>query len=303
MATDTPKQLGMIGLGRMGSNLVRRLMADGHHCVVFDLDSNPIRKLVEEGATGADDLEGLVSELSPPRVVWLIVPAGHVQDTVDRLASVLSSPDRVAKAGAEYVVSTAHAAVAATGRFHFAVSGGRTPWAMFDLTNLDVPWKASAIYQVDERVAPRHDPDRNLSHVLDHLGEAPVEVVPMPVESDELDAAAAEYARRFPTRFDLVHLGLGQDGHTASLVLRDPVLEVTDRLVSPCRNAYQGHRRMNLTHPALARARQLMWLVTGQEKREAVALLLAGDSGIPAVRVGAGASLILADVAAAGESG
>jgi 6-phosphogluconate dehydrogenase len=102
MATDNPMQLGMIGLGRMGANLVRRLMADGHRCVVFDVDAKPIRELVEEGATGADELERLVAELSPPRVVWLMVPAGHVQGTVDRLAELLGSGDTIVDGGNSY---------------------------------------------------------------------------------------------------------------------------------------------------------------------------------------------------------
>jgi 6-phosphogluconolactonase len=213
-------------------------------------------------------------------------------------------PDSVARAGAEYVASTARAAVAGTGRFRFAVSGGRTPWAMFDhLTKLDMPWETTFIYQADERVAPRDHPDRNLLHLLEHLGEVPVEIVPMPVENADLDAAADEYARLLPNRFDLVHLGLGQDGHSASLVPGDPVLEVTDRLVAPCQSIYQGRRRLTLTYPALALAGQLLWLVTGQDKRGALERLLAGDTGIPAALVEAGASLILADAAAVGENG
>lgn len=217
---------------------------------------------------------------------------------------VLPDPDGVAMAAAEYVASTGRGALTATGAFRLAVSGGHTPWAMFaDLTDIDMPWSDTVMYQVDERVAPRDDPERNLSHLLEWVGELAGEIVPMPVEADDLDAAAYEYARRLPARFDLIHLGLGEDGHTASLVPGDPVLEVTDRLVSPCQSYYQGRRRLTLTLPALARAQQLMWLVTGHEKREALQRLLDGDTGIPAGRVEAGASLILADSAAAGESG
>jgi 6-phosphogluconate dehydrogenase len=102
MPTDTPMQLGMVGLGRMGANLVRRLMADGHHCVVFDVDAKPIRELVEEGATGADELERLVATLAPPRVVWLMIPAGYVQETVDRLAELLNSGDTIIDGGNSY---------------------------------------------------------------------------------------------------------------------------------------------------------------------------------------------------------
>lgn len=217
---------------------------------------------------------------------------------------VLPDPDSDAKAAAEYVASTGRAAVTATGTFRFAVSGGHTPWPMFAyLTKLDMPWSNTVMYQVDERVAPRDDPERNLFHLLEWVGDSAVEIIPMPVEADDLDAAADEYARRLPARLDLIHLGLGRDGHTASLVPGDPVLEVTDQLVSPCQIYYRGRRRLTLTYPALARAQQLMWLVAGQEKREPLERLLSGDTGIPAGRVEAGASLIFADSAAAGENG
>lgn len=102
MATDTPMQVGMIGLGRMGSNLVRRLIADGHQCVVFDVDAALTDELVAEGATGADDLEILVAKLTTPRIVWLMIPAGYVQDTVDRLAGVLSAGDTIIDGGNSY---------------------------------------------------------------------------------------------------------------------------------------------------------------------------------------------------------
>jgi 6-phosphogluconolactonase len=120
----------------------------------------------------------------------------------------------------------------------------------------------------------------------------------MPVTDADLDSAAAAYAAALPERFDLVHLGLGPDGHTASLVPGDPVLAVQDRLVA-LTQPYQGHRRMTLTYPALARADQLLWLITGADKRDPLARLLAGDDSIPAGRVRAGRSLILADRAAA----
>jgi 6-phosphogluconolactonase len=206
----------------------------------------------------------------------------------------------VAAKAAAYVAAQAREAVAARGRFTFAVSGGHTPWAMFaELTEQDMPWADVELFQVDERAAPEGDPDRNLTHLRQSIGEAPARVHPMPVNDADLDVAAAAYATVLPQRFDLVHLGLGPDGHTASLVPGDPVLEITDILVAVTQ-PYQGHRRMTLTYPALTRADQLLWLVTGADKRGPLAKLLAGDESIPAGRVLATHSLVLADEAAAG---
>ncbi|MCP4434787.1 MAG: 6-phosphogluconolactonase [Actinomycetia bacterium] len=206
----------------------------------------------------------------------------------------------VATAAAEHVVARAARAVADHGSFHFAVSGGHTPWAMFAvLAERDMPWEQSVIYQVDERMAPADDPDRNLAHLHEALAGAPAAVVAMPVEAPDPDAAAASYAAELPDRFDLVHLGLGPDGHTASLVPGDAVLDVTDRLVAPTAGEYQGRRRMTLTYPGLARAERLLWLVTGDTKVDPLRALLSGDTSIPAGRVEAGESLIMADRAAA----
>jgi 6-phosphogluconolactonase len=217
---------------------------------------------------------------------------------VEHSVEAQPDPGAVARAGATFVAARARDAVAARGSFHFAVSGGHTPWAMFaELAGEDMPWESVVVYQVDERVAPADDPDRNLHHLREALGAAPARVRPMEVEDPDLDAAAASYAAALPGQFDLVHLGLGPDGHTASLVPGDPVLDVTDRLVG-LTEPYQGRVRMTLTYPALARARQIMWLITGDDKKAALAKLLAGDPSIPAGRVEAAASLILADQAA-----
>jgi 6-phosphogluconolactonase len=161
-----------------------------------------------------------------------------------------------------------------------------------------MPWAQVELFQVDERVAPDGDPDRNLTHLRQSIGDVPAQVHPMPVNYPDLDAAAADYAAVLPERFDLMHLGLGPDGHCASLVPGDPVLEVTDKLVGVTQ-PYQGHQRMTLTYPALARADQLLWLVAGADKRGAMAKLLAGDESIPAGRVRATRSLIMADESAA----
>lgn len=206
----------------------------------------------------------------------------------------------VAVKAARYVAQLARAAAGARGSFTFAVSGGHTPWAMFaELAAADMPWAQTQLFQVDERVAPDGDPDRNLTHLRESIDGAPARVHPMPVTDPDLAAAAAGYASSLPAQFDLVHLGLGPDGHTASLVPGDPVLTVTGELVA-LTEPYQGHQRMTLTYPALARADQLLWLVTGADKKDALARLLGGDQSIPAGRVRANRSLVLADEPAAG---
>jgi 6-phosphogluconolactonase len=167
-----------------------------------------------------------------------------------------------------------------------------------DLMGEEVTWKDMQLFQVDERVAPDGDPDRNLTHLRDSLAGVAAQVVAMPVTDADLQAAAARYAGLLPESLDLLHLGLGPDGHTASLVPSDPVLDVTDRLVAVT-NPYQGHRRMTLTYPALERADQTLWLVAGEDKREALGKLLDSDPSIPAGRVRFQRSTILADVAAA----
>ncbi len=563
MATDKPMQLGMIGLGRMGANLVRRVMGDGHRCVVYDVSADAVKALETEGATGATSLEDFIAQLEQPRCMWIMVPAAIVQGTLDQLAGLLDEGDIVIDGGNSYyrddivraeqlarkkihyvdcgtsggvwglergyclmiggepgpvahlepifktiapggsecsrhtpsrpsgrdrtagipplraercrplrqdgpqrrgvrddgrhrrraqhhrprrrrqesldrgrrrddaparsrilsvrdrrgrggrgvatrvgggivarrphrrrlrplpdladfagrvsdsgegrwtveaaietgvpaavitaalyerfesrgngeftdkilsamrvgvrrprrkegvamehelvivpdatslatraaslVAARAGAAVAERGRFTFAVSGGKTPWAMFgELAHEEVPWGAAEIFQVDERVAPDGDPDRNLTHLRQSLGAAPAKVLAMPVEDPDLDGAAAAYSELLPARFDLVHLGLGPDGHTASLVPGDPVLDVSERLVAVTQ-PYQEHRRMTLTYPALARADEILWLISGEDKREALAKLLAGDTSIPAGRVHARHSTILADSSA-----
>jgi 6-phosphogluconolactonase len=216
---------------------------------------------------------------------------------------LVTLPDASALAvrAAELVAAQVRSVVADRGGFTFAVSGGHTPWAMFgELTKEEMPWSAMQIFQVDERIAPDGDPDRNLTQLRTALGDTAAEVVAMPVNEADLEAAAGRYARQLPDAFDLIHLGLGPDGHTASLVPGDPVLGVTDRLVGVT-NRYQGHRRMTLTYPGLARANAIVWLVSGADKRDPLTKLLGGDMSIPASRVEAKRSTILADAAAAGD--
>ena len=215
---------------------------------------------------------------------------------------ILADAEAVAERGADLAAAAAQEAVAERGRFTFAVSGGRTPWTMFAGLYGKMPWERVTIFQVDERVAPDGDPDRNLTHLLRSLppGGA-ADVRPMPVWANDLEEAAGLYASALPERLDLVHLGLGPDGHTASLVPGDPVLDVTDRDVAvTCE--YQGRRRMTLTYPPLDRARRVLWLVTGEDKADALARLRVGDQSIPAGRVASERAVIVADEASGGES-
>ena len=224
---------------------------------------------------------------------------------------VLPDPDAVARRGAEIIAAEARATAAAGRPFVLAVSGGHTPWIMLrELARQDVPWQAVNIAQVDERVAPAGDPDRNLTHLRESLlTRAPLQpgqIHAMPVELGDLDAAARQYAATLeqlagsPPMLDLVHLGLGPDGHTASLVPGDPVLKVVDRDVA-LTNVYMGHRRMTLTYPALNRARKILWVVTGTEKAAMLARLRASDPSIPAGRIRPENAVVIADRAAVGE--
>ena len=217
----------------------------------------------------------------------------------DLPVEILPDPAAVAHRAAELVHQHALLAVAERGEFRFAVSGGRSPWAMFrDLAHEDFPWAQTSIYQVDERIAPVGDPSRNLTLLQDSLGAVAADLRPMPVNDSDLVVAAEAYARSLPARFDLIHLGLGPDGHTASLVPSDPVLEIRDRDVA-LTGPYMGLARMTVTYPVLERARSLLWLVTGAEKVDALRRLRAHDPSIPAGRVSAEGAMVLADVAAA----
>ncbi len=174
---------------------------------------------------------------------------------------VLADERAAARRGAELIAAAGRSAVAERGSFSLAMSGGRSPWAMLAILGEaeEMPWAQTELFQVDERIASPGSQERNLTHLvlglsIDHQSA----LRPMPVTQRDLDAAAREYESTLPERLDLVHLGLGPDGHTASLVPGDPVLEVDDRRVALTETAYQGHRRMTLTYPALAEARQVI---------------------------------------------
>lgn len=225
---------------------------------------------------------------------------------------ILPDARTAARAAAKYIADKARQAIAERGQFIVAFSGGGTPWQMLrDLAGDAVPWKNVYVVQVDERVAPDGDSDRNLTHLRESLLSQtplpPEQIFAMPVEADDLLAAAASYNQTLraiagsPPVLDLVHLGLGSDGHTASLVPGDPVLDVDDRDVA-LTGVYQGHRRMTLTFSVLNRARDILWLVAGESKLDMLQRLRGGDKTIPAGRVLQTNAIILTDRAAAGRS-
>jgi 6-phosphogluconolactonase len=223
---------------------------------------------------------------------------------------ILPDPGDVASRAAERIAQVAREAVAERGRCALAFSGGATPWRAYRaLAAEDVPWDRVHLFQVDERAAPCGDPDRNYSHLkealIDRIAIPAANVHPMPVDGEDLDEGARRYEsmlRRIagsPPVLDLVQLGLGEDGHTASLFPGDPALQLADTDVAVS-GLYKGRRRMTLTYPAIDRARSILWLVTGSGKSAALSRLRAGDRSIPAGRVRSDRAVLLADRAASG---
>ena len=224
---------------------------------------------------------------------------------------VLDNADMVARKAASIIAGEARKAIASRGQFTLAVSGGKTPWKMLRaLTDEDVPWEGMHILQVDERLAPEGHPDRNMTHLLESLtGVIPLlvgRIHAMPVEEEDPEAAAASYAQTIreiagsPAIIDLIHLGLGPDGHTASLIPGDTVLDMTSRDVA-LTGIYQGRQRLTLTFPIINRAGRILWMITGSEKSEMLKRLLDSDLSIPAGRVSQENAIVLADEDAAGQ--
>jgi len=222
--------------------------------------------------------------------------------------TVASDPLSVARAAARQLAKLCAHSVARRGRAVIALSGGETPWSMLTaLRELDMPWDRLYVAQVDERVAPDGDAQRNLTRLLELLVTSGClsrdRLLAMPVTERDLDHAALVYQQELervagaPATLDVVHLGLGADGHTASLVPGDPVIEVTEQDVAVSQ-PYAGHRRMTLTLPALSRARQRLWLVTGAAKSNALRELLDGRGHGPAIRLPREHSSIFVDAAA-----
>lgn len=222
---------------------------------------------------------------------------------------IFANPHDTALAAARCFQQCAQESVNARGSFTFALSGGHTPWLMLgELSCIALPWRDCHLFQVDERIAPYGDDTRNLTHIeraLLRKVQIPVQAVhPMPVEANDLQSAAEEYSATLtaicgtPPILDLVLLGLGADGHTASLVPGDPVLD-TESMFVAITQTYQGSRRMTLTFPVLNLARRLLWLVTGAEKATVLHQLLRSGQSIPAGRVSQRQATVFADEAAA----
>jgi 6-phosphogluconolactonase len=222
----------------------------------------------------------------------------------------LPDPGAVAIRAVERIAQVAREAVTERGRCALAISGGTTPLRAFRaLAGEDVPWDRVHLFQVDERVAPSGDPERNDFHLkealIDRITIPSANVHPMPVEEEDLDEGGRRYESILrqlagtPPVLDLVQLGLGEDGHTASLFPGDAALQVIDSDVS-LSGLHKGRRRMTLTFPAIDRARCILWLITGAGKAVALERLRAGDRSIPAGRVRSDRAVLLADTAATG---
>lgn len=216
--------------------------------------------------------------------------------------------EQVAERAAAYLEQVIREALIHQKSFSLAISGGRTPWEMLKiLSKADLPWQRINLFQVDERVAPDGHPDRNLTQLFQAIAGTPMvtqlRIFPMPVTAEDLDAAAKEYTEVLNEvtegkGLDMLHLGLGSDGHTASLVPGDEVLAIQNRLVACTQNNYQGRIRMTLTYPLLNAAKQILWIVTGSEKKEMVQRMLQQDPSIPAGCVRPENALLLVDQAA-----
>ncbi len=226
---------------------------------------------------------------------------------------VIDGEPAVARRAATVIAEHAREAVSQRGKFVMGVSGGKTPWIMLrNLADEQLSWEKVHVFQIDERIAPSGDPDRNLNNLreslLSHAPLMPDQIHAMQVESADLEASAAQYVailKNFagdPPVLDLAHLGMGSDGHTASLIPNDPVLDVNNRDIA-LTGVYQERRRMTMTYPLLNRSRFILFLVTGAEKSSMLQRLLKGDPSIPSGRIRGKSMLLLADKAAAAQAG
>ncbi len=218
------------------------------------------------------------------------------------------SGDHVARAAARVFVDLAADAIERRGTFVWAVSGGSTPRRFLDqLAKSDrIDWPRIQLFQVDERVAPDGTETRNDTMIREHLADlSPIgNYAPMPVVTDDLPREASAYqvaieeAAGQPAVLDLVQLGLGADGHTASLVPDDSSLDTVDRDID-LTGPYAGARRMTMTYPLINRARHRLWIVTGAAKRSVLTQMIGRDPTLPASQVTTVETTLITDAFAA----
>jgi len=214
----------------------------------------------------------------------------------------------VASASADYLAEQITATLGTKATFSMAISGGRTPWEMLrHLAQAELPWERVHLFQVDERIAPEGHADRNLTQLLQAIAGTEMATrlhsYPMPVNEANLVLAAQQYADTLwqitgDGCLDLIHLGLGTDGHTASLIPGDPVCAEQQLDIACTTYPYQERLRMTMTYPLLNRAKKLLWIVTGSEKREMLQQLLKQNHNIPAGKVAQTAAVGYVDQAA-----
>ncbi len=222
---------------------------------------------------------------------------------------VCASATEANQRAATLIAEQLRGALAERGRASVALSGGRTPQVMLQsLAAVKLAWADVHVLQVDERIVPIDDERRNLTSIRRAFAQSSLpdkNIHGMPVNSANVAAGAAEYCRVLkaiagdPPRIDVVHLGLGADGHTASLVFDDAALDAhSDVAIS---GLYQGTQRITLTLHAIDRARCRLWLVTGGAKRDIVRRFLAHDPGLVASRVSREAGIVVLDKDSGGE--
>ncbi len=227
---------------------------------------------------------------------------------------VLADGEALAERAVEFIVDAAARAIDERGQFVWAVSGGSTPRRMLQLLSerRDLDWSRTHLFQVDERVAPDGHADRNATMLdvelltdefREHNQPAGIWLMPDMARGEDLEFATRLYEEQMdevtgtPVVFDLIQLGMGSDGHTASLIPDDPILDVDDRDVAMSEE-YQGRIRMSLTWPVLDRAKELLWVIGGESKRPAVQLFLDNDPRIPATLPTQARATVLLDEAA-----
>jgi 6-phosphogluconolactonase len=217
-------------------------------------------------------------------------------------------PERWAARAADVTAAELTQALRLRPRATLAVSGGRSPKSYFvELSKRNVAWDRITILQVDEREVPEGSPERNLTDQIKSFGDLDAHWLPLPVSAADDPRALKAFVEDLrsdagnPPVIDVIHLGLGADGHTASLVPGDPVLEERRHVIA--RTAlYNGTHRLTLTEPVLSRAGLILWLVAGEDKADATQKLLAGDPSIPGSLVKAEHQILLATPDVFGES-